>query len=725
MTTNHFSLTGSMSKILRLSLTAFSVFTLSSLAWADQPPNIVLMMADDMGLGDTSAYQDFTGNADAVQIATPNMQRLARMGVLFTDAHTPSSRCTTTRYGLLTGRYAWRNRLKHYVLFGVQGDPLLEADRPTLGTLLQAHGYRTGLFGKWHVGLRYRQSDGRPAAGWDDADLSQPMADTPLDHGFDVCRFTSRSHATSGLAGGARKGANGIDQSSGPGHIDGRTIISAVGRGKQLQATGAKAYVLKELGGRHSDNAVEFLESHLSGGAHADQPFFLYYPSNSNHSPYTPDQEVGGVPVAGHSRSVSGQKLDARSDFIYENDVALGRLIDFLQTHDDPRRPGRRLIENTIVIFTSDNGAEIAVPTATGPCRSNKGSCYEGGHRVPFIVAWPAGNVGDGDATTQGQTNTSLIGLHDMFATFTEILGDELPDLRTGQKGAEDSRSVLAAWRGGSLEPYPMFYHDHKEAQQDPAACALRLDHPRVNGQIVSGQWKIIFDASLLRTGESQPLELFDLATDPQETNNRLQERALQPLVTHLCDVARLHRNCGGHRYSSLASTDVLQINFQSDASIRKQCLDAKASQVSMRVGSIQIDIAGEVSDTSDASFGFHLTDAGLGLTGGVSDAVDSGQALLIRCDRDVLIDSVALVAGGQPCGGFYQVGKGAPLQLYCVDADIDSKNQSGVLSDIGLLKAGETLRLSTAAYLGVETPGSWRVGSIQLRELSTAGGAP
>jgi len=708
----------------RSSLAALTICVWSSFAWADHPPNIVLMMADDMGMGDTSAYQDFTGNTDADQVATPNMQRLARMGVRFTDAHTPSSRCSTTRYSLLTGRYAWRSRLKHFVLFGVQGDPLIEADRPTLGTLLQDHGYRTGLFGKWHVGLRYRQSDGRPAAAWDDADLMQPMADTPLDHGFEVCRFTSRSHASSGVAGDSQKGANSATQSSGPGHIDGRTIISAVGPGKQLHSAGAKAYILKDLGSRHSDNAVEFLESHLSGGADANRPFFLYYPSNSNHAPYTPDQQVGGVPVAGHSHSVSGRGLDARSDFIYENDVALGRLIDFLQTHDDPRRPGHKLLENTIVIFTSDNGAEIVAPTATGPFRSHKGSCYEGGHRVPFIVAWQAGAVGDGDPNTPGQTNSSLIGLHDMFATFAEILGRELPDLRTGQKGAEDSRSVLAAWRGGSLEPHPMFYHDHKEARQDPAACALRLDHPRVNGQIVNGQWKIIFDASLLRAGVAQPLELFDLAVDPQETNNRLQEPTLQPLVQYLTDIAGYHRNCGGHRFSSLVSNEAVKINFQTDGSIRQQCLEAAGTRVSLRVGSIQVDIEGAERETPSATTGFHLSRDGLGMIGGSSDAIDSGQSLLIRCDRDVLIDSVGLFAGGQPCGGFYQVGNHAPLQVYCLDTDIDSKDQSGILSDIGLLKAGDTLRLSTAAFLGVETPGSWRVGSIQLRELSPADSA-
>ena len=137
-----------------------------------------------MGMADTSAYQDFTGNPDDVQVHTPQTERLARMGVRFTNAHTPSSRSTTTRYGLLTGRYVWRSRLKYWVLFGVQGDPLIEADRPTIASMLQGAGYHTGMTGKWHLGLRYRQSDGQPAAEWEYADLPQPLHSTPLDHGL-------------------------------------------------------------------------------------------------------------------------------------------------------------------------------------------------------------------------------------------------------------------------------------------------------------------------------------------------------------------------------------------------------------------------------------------------------------------------------------------------------------------------------------------------------------
>ncbi|MEO0415576.1 MAG: arylsulfatase, partial [Verrucomicrobiota bacterium] len=479
------------------------------------PPNIILFMADDMGMGDTSAYQSFTKNPDKVQISTPNMDKLARAGILFTDAHTPGTRCTTTRYGLMTGRYCFRSRLKYFVLFGVQGDPLIERDRPTIASLLNDAGYRTGMFGKWHVGLRYRQSNGRPADGWEDADLTEPLYTSPLDHGFDQAIFTSRSHATSGPRfsdhpeGKNPQKGNGPEQNKGPGHIDGRTVIAASEKGKQLKEEAGTGYHLRKLGGWHSDNAMQFLENHLAVDDTASKPFFVYYPANSNHTPYTPDKQIGGVPVAGAARSVAGEDLDIRADYIYENDVALGRLMNWLEETDDPRIPGQKLAHNTLVIFTSDNGAEIQAKSATGPFRSNKGSCYEGGHRVPLIASWPAGSIGDGDATTAGQTSDQLVSLVDLYATFSEIIGKPAPDWQAGEKGGEDSHSILPQLRGKvAPEPRIQLYADNKDVGKgnDPAEIALRWQ-----------QWKALFKPSLLRSGEPQIYELYDLDADPRE----------------------------------------------------------------------------------------------------------------------------------------------------------------------------------------------------------------
>jgi arylsulfatase A len=693
-------------------------------------PNVVLIMADDMGMGDTSAYQDFTGNSDADQVHTPSMERLARMGVRFTDAHTPSSRCSPTRYALLTGRYPWRNRLKHWVLYGSQGDPMIEVDRPTLGTLMRNNGYYTAMVGKWHVGLRYRRSDGSPAAGWEDADLTQPLFDTPLDHGFDDCHFTSRSHGTSGPWRGGKK-SNHARQSVGPGHINGRMAIAATNNGKQLIADGEKAYVLKDLGGRHSDNAIHYLQNHVSGEESGEKPFFLYYASNSNHSPYTPDSHVGDKPVAGAAKNVAGQPMNVRSDFVYENDVALGRLLDWLERTDDPRNPGHKLISTTIVIFTSDNGAERDVTTATGPFRSHKGSAYEGGHRVPFIVSWSAGGVGDGDAKSPGRSSQELIGLHDLFATFSEILGKELPDLRSGGKGAEDSSSVLAFWRGETLPSRPMFYHDHKQAI-DHAASAIRIDNPVLDGDVVTGKWKLFFDASLLRAGTARPIELYDLHTDSEEKQDRLDDQSLGALIAHLTQQALLHRNSGGHRLASLALGERITFDWRPpslaevttvasvDTLVRSADSFAghSAAGCSIEASGLTLTVSGVRGNRVVKNATFTPNERGLGLSSGKVRQVDDKEALLISFDQDVIVESAAIVAGNGTCGGFYRVGENSPLAIYCVDGDIDANDQSGILSDIGVLLAGQKLRLDSSPHFGSEAAGQWRLGALTVRLL-------
>ncbi|MDF1811159.1 MAG: arylsulfatase [Verrucomicrobiales bacterium] len=654
---------------------------------AAEKPNVILFMADDMGMGDTSAYQDFTGNADDVQLATPQMERLAKMGMRFTDAHTPSSRCTPTRYGLLTGRYPWRNRLKYWVLYGSQGDPMIEPDRPTLGSLFQENDYATALVGKWHVGLRYRKTNGDPAAEFLDADLTQPMHTTPLDHGFDFCRFTSRSHGTSGPKPKGK--SNTPEQNSGPGHIHGRIVVGATGEGRKLVDDGPNAYVLSKLGGRHSDEAMEFLDLQVQN----QKPFFLYYPSNSNHGPYTPDSKINGVAVAGAARTKSGEPMDARHDYIYENDVALGRFLDYLESTDDPRNPGKPLINNTIVIFTSDNGAEKNSDIASGPFRSHKGSVFEGGHRVPFLVAWKDGGI-------PVQDNATPIGLIDLYATFSGILGTPLPDLRKGEKGGEDSISLVPAFQGKPLEKRPpLFFNDHKEMKKrDNAVAAIRLDDPVVDGKIYTGQWKQFFDPALLREAKAQPFALYELKSDQWETTDRLAETGLQPLVKHLSRLAEDARNTGGIRY----------LNFAPE----KRILYHWKKGISLPDTDLKLTIRGGKDEP------FDINERGLGLIGGKYKQVDQGEALLLSFDRDVIVESAGVAAGNGTCGGFYQVGDKAPLAIYCIDADNDAKDQQGLLSDIGVLKKGEILRLDSSPHYGVESPGQWRLQSLAVRPL-------
>lgn len=679
-----------MKLLLFLPLIPFIVFSQIS----DQP-NVVLFMADDMGMGDTSAYQFFTKNPDDQQVHTPAMEKLASLGMLFTDAHTPSSRCTPTRYGLLTGRYPWRARMKHWVLFGVQGDPLIEEDRPTLATLFRSQGYATAMVGKWHLGLRFTQTNGKPAAGWEDADLTKDVFDGPCDHGFDYARFTSRSHGTSGPNAGTtgpktNKNRNTPTQSIGPGHIHNRRIIGATGKGKQLAKAGEKAYDLHSLGSRHSNHAMEFIDQHTRNPKSSINPFFLYYPSNSNHGPYTVDNEIGGKKVKGAGKMVSGESASVRHDYIYENDVALGRLLDFLENTKDPRKPSRKLIENTIVIFTSDNGAEVKTKTATGPVRSNKGSCYEGGHRVPFIVSWPIGKVKKGEKSNQ------LIGLQDLYSTFSEILKVPLPDLRKGSKGGEDSFNILPTWKGEKISNRPMFYNDHKESK-DGAACAMRLNNPKIAGKIKTGQWKIFFDASLLRQATAKPVELYDLGTDPMETKNRLEDPELKPLIKKLTSIAILHRTVGGHRFVSFAPKKRIVFDWTKPMPIPAP---------------LTLSISGKGGLPAQKP-------DGLGIEGKGSSRIDSGEGIALRFEQDVLIESIALKAGDGSCGGSLIKGKNSPLAIYCIDADNDAKDQQGIISDLGIIKKGERLILDAGPHLGVEQRGSWKLQSLVVRPFA------
>ncbi len=462
-------------------------------------PNIIFFMADDMGIGDTSAYQDWTGIADDGQIYTPSLERLARMGTRFTDAHTPSTVCSPTRYALLTGRYSWRTSLKHSVLWGPQADPLIEKDRPTIATMLRDAGYNTGMSGKWHVGLRYRTSAGKPATGWEDTDLRQPLEDCPLDHGFNYCFLTTRSHGTSASTG----------------WIKGRKVISATGEGEKF----VDGYSLDETGKQNFMHAMEFLEDHLETKATAEKPFFLYYPSNSNHTPHTPSSDINGTPVKGRGRLVNGSRQasvpqstliggkktaikhsEDRIDYVYENDVAVGELLKFLKATDDPRSRGDKLIDNTLVIFTSDNGSEKGGRDSVGPLRGKKARIYEGGHRVPFIALWKKGGIGDGNPSTPGQSSDQVFGLNDMFATFAALTGQSMASF---SKWAQDSENVLDVLLGKNKKRPPLVMHD--DYSTGPA-LALR-----------DGPWKLIISGDLVRGNELKPVALFNLRKNRME----------------------------------------------------------------------------------------------------------------------------------------------------------------------------------------------------------------
>jgi len=472
---------------LLLCLTGFSVS-----AQADNPrPNIVFILADDLGYGDPGCY-----NADS-RIPTPNIDALATQGLRFTDAHTPSSVCTPTRYALLTGRYTWRTWMRSGVLWPWD-PPLLEDERITLPEMLRGtHGhYATACIGKWHLGWVWSDHDGRPVAEAHgriprsrsasiagEVDFTRPITGGPIEHGFDSYfgddvpnfppyTFIENDRVTAlptemkpqGMFGDAGPMAPGWELSG---------VMPAI-----------------------TERAVRYIHERQDRG----EPFFLYMPLTAPHTPIVPTQAFIGSSEAGRY-----------GDYVHEVDATVGAVVAALQEAG--------LADNTIVIFTSDNGSPArsgendsggtnSVTQQTGhvpnaPWRGLKSDIWEAGHRVPMIVRWP-GVVEPG--TTSGQ----LVCLVDWYATIAELHGVELADDQ-----AEDSFSMLSLLRG----------EDQPTRQS--------LVHHSGNGTfaIRRGDWKLI-RGNLGSGGFSRPNrvapeadgpqgQLYNLALDPQETDNR------------------------------------------------------------------------------------------------------------------------------------------------------------------------------------------------------------
>ena len=365
-------------------------------------PNIVVILADDLGYGDLTCY-----NKDA-KIPTPNLDRLAARSMRFTDAHTPSAVCSPTRYGLLTGRYCWRTSLKKGVLNGY-APALIEPKRLTVPSLLKQHGYVTAGFGKWHLGLGDSPK----------ADFSKPLKPGPCSAGFDsffgipasldmppyvfidnegVLEAPTETIADSAMR---RKGGGGF------------------WRGGAIAPHFKHIEVLPTI----TERAAAFVRKQT-----ADKPFFLYLALTGPHTPWMPTEEFRGKSKAGYY-----------GDFVAQVDAGAGRILKAL---DDAK-----LSDKTLLIFTSDNGAhwlpediEKWGHRANDGLRGQKADLWDGGHRVPFLVRWP-GHV------APGVTSKELICLTDVLATVAAVVDAKLP-----ADAAEDSYNLLPVLRGDKLD---------------------------------------------------------------------------------------------------------------------------------------------------------------------------------------------------------------------------------------------------------------------------------
>ena len=451
-------------------------------------PNIVFILADDMGYGDVQALNPNS------KIPTPHLNRLAKEGMTFTDAHSPSGVCTPTRYGVITGRYCWRSRLKRGVLGGYSA-PLIEKDRSTVGSVLQKAGYHTAAIGKWHLGMTMLRREGaKPGKDrWDgdgNVDFTKPIADSPITRGFHEYFGVSASLDMAPYV-----------------WIENDRFVKA--KLVQQPAVGFPGYVRQ--GPRAADlqfeegldvlakRSADFLQRIAGQG----KPFFLYLPLTGPHKPVTP-----------HKRFVGKTGLGPYGDFVMNVDDAVGQVLKALDE--------TKLADNTLVLFTSDNGSfmyrvededdHVKTPskqqyhskshTANGPWRGTKTDIWEGGHHVPFFARWP-GKVEAGSQCTRVITHT------DLFATAADLAGARIP-----KGAAADSYSYL-----------PLLLGKEKQYSRPPVI------HHSSSGMfaIREGDWKLILGNG--SGGRQQPRGkafakpyiLSNIREDQAETKNHVK----------------------------------------------------------------------------------------------------------------------------------------------------------------------------------------------------------
>ncbi|MGJ8673481.1 sulfatase family protein [Rubritalea sp.] len=450
-------------KIISLLSLAFA----STAVAATDKPNIIFIFADDMGIGDVS---HMGGKAP-----TPALDRMAKEGLRFTDAHTTSSVCTPSRYGLLTGRYNWRTRLQRSVFFSPHDKPLIKEDESTVASLLQENGYNTACVGKWHLGIgwQFKEKNDPKSKTGHDVDFMKPAV-TPTSNGFDYFYGIQASLDMPPYV-----------------YIENDKAIEDATATKAFHRKGAAApdFEANQCLKVFAEKSVEYINEN----AKDEKPFFLYLPLTSPHTPIIPSEEWLGKSTIGKY-----------GDFLMETDWVVGQVLEALEKNG--------IAENTLVMFSADNGcspkAEIEDLAkkghkVNGDLRGAKADIYEGGHRVPTLALWPK-------VVKAGSTTDRITSLSDFYATCADIVDVEVKDT-----DGVDSVS---------------FYNTLKDPSNgDRDAIVMHS----INGSfaIRNGKWKLCFcggsggwSAPKKAAAGDPKWQLFDLDADPAEQKNVFNE---------------------------------------------------------------------------------------------------------------------------------------------------------------------------------------------------------
>ncbi|MGJ8639252.1 MAG: sulfatase family protein [Opitutaceae bacterium] len=496
----------------------------SLIVQAADKPNIVYILADDLGYGDVQCL-----NPERGKIPTPHMDQVAAQGMTFTDAHTTSSVCTPTRYSILTGRYNWRTKLQEHVLNGY-GLPLITTDRMTVPSFLKENGYTTAMIGKWHLGLGIATIDGKKAEP--KGGLNKKKGQGPLPTA-ELSNIDWKGTIEGGPVDLGFESWFGITAS-----LDFPPYVWIRERNWVAEGTHVKAF---RRPGPASDDfeAVDVLDKLTAETVKfiteydSQKPFFIYMPLPSPHTPIVPTSKWKGK---------SG--IGSYGDFVMQTDDVVGQVVKALED--------RGLSGNTMVIVTSDNGCSKAAKFenlekhghfASAQYRGSKADIWEGGHRVPFLVKWPdvipAGSVFDG---TTCQT--------DLLATCAELLGKELP-----ANAAEDSESILPVFSGEKTDFSRKGIIHHSVSGH----FAYRQGNYKLILANGSGGWTAPREVAAKKQGLPEA-QLYDLAADPGEQTNlyeshpELAEQMLAQLTEYV--------NAGSSVEGKVSQNDVERIQL-------------------------------------------------------------------------------------------------------------------------------------------------------------------
>lgn len=481
---------------------ALAALCAGALAADPQRPNVIVILADDIGYGDLGCY-----GAKPEHVKTPNIDRLAAEGIRFTDGHAAASVCTPSRYSLLTGAYAFRGHPRGSGILPGNAPLSIAPGSLTLPALFKQQGYATAVVGKWHLGL------GDPAPDW-----NGELKPGPCEIGFDECFIIPatgdrtptvyvRNHRVEGLDPAdpirVRYGAPVGDEPTGHTHLELATVLKGLPKTGHLDAitegvsrigymTGGRSALWKDedISDTLVREATAFVEKN------AATPFFLYLATHGIHEPRIP-----------HPRFVGQSGCGTYGDHILELDDAVGQVLAVLDR--------LKLTERTLVVFSSDNGgtpwlaydygarAGLNGHPVNGTLRGGKGSLWEGGTRVPFIVRWPGG-------APAGRSSAALVSQTDLLASFARLLGADLP-----AGAAPDSVDVLEALVG--------------RAESGRTELLEHLYGPIANTALRAGKWKWVNG------------QLYDLGADPAETKNlaKTEAKRAQELADRLQELRR------------------------------------------------------------------------------------------------------------------------------------------------------------------------------------------